>query len=100
MGHLRAIPGVGKETELDLQALGVARVDQLEGADPDELFARLTAHQGGYTDRCNLYVYRCAIYFAEGGRDPALLRWWNWKDAAHPPIDLLRINANGSSPST
>ena len=91
MGVLQTIPGVGTETEKDLHALGVTRVEQLEGADPDELFARLTAHQGGYTDRCNLYVYRCAVYFAEGGRDPDLLRWWRWKDAADPPLQRLRV---------
>lgn len=90
-GGLREIPGVGRETERDLQALGVTRVEEFAGADPDELFARLTAHQGGYTDRCNLYVYRCAVYYAEGGRDPELLRWWRWKDAADPPLGRLRF---------
>jgi hypothetical protein len=89
---LRGIPGVGKETERDLLALGVTRVEELVGADPDDLFARLTVHQGGVTDRCNLYVYRCAVYFAEGGRDPELLRWWSWKDAANPPTDRLTFN--------
>lgn len=89
MTDLRSIPGVGKATEEDLLALGVDRVEKLIGADPDELFVRLTAYQGGYTDRCNLYVYRCAIYFAQGGRDPRLLKWWSWKDSADPPLELL-----------
>jgi hypothetical protein len=93
MSELRAIPGVGKETERDLIALGITRVEQLAGADPEELFVRLTAHQGGYTDRCNLYVYRCAVYWAEGGRDEELLRWWAWKDAADPPLDLLSVTS-------
>jgi hypothetical protein len=32
-------------------------------------------------DRCLLYVFRCAVYFAEHTRhDPELLKWWNWKD--------------------
>ncbi len=87
---LRQIPGVGRETETDLRALGVEEVEQLVGLDPDALFSRLAHHQGGYTDRCNLYVYRCAIYYAEGGRDPDLLKWWKWKDAAKPPLDRLR----------
>lgn len=90
MGDLRIIPGVGRETEKDLVALGIRDVDGLVGADPDELFARLTVYQGGYTDRCNLYVYRCAVYYAEGGRDEELLRWWSWKDAAEPPLELLQ----------
>ena len=89
MSALREIPGVGRETVLDLLALGVTRVEQLVGADPEALFARLAAYQGGSTDRCNLYVYRCAVYWAEGGRDPELLRWWAWKDAASPPLEVL-----------
>ncbi|NMB56563.1 pathogenicity locus, partial [Candidatus Beckwithbacteria bacterium] len=31
-------------------------------------------------DRCLLYVFRCAVYYAKGGRDPEKLKWWNWKD--------------------
>jgi len=87
---LRQIPGVGRATESDLHALGIHAIEQLVGADPEELFVRLTVHQGGYTDRCNLYVYRCAVYFAEGGRDPELRDWWRWKDAANPPLESLR----------
>jgi hypothetical protein len=89
MSELREIPGVGPETERDLLALGITHRDQLVGRDPEALFARLAQHQGGTTDRCNLYVYRCAVYWAEGGRDPELLRWWRWKDAADPPLQLL-----------
>jgi hypothetical protein len=96
-GELKRIPGVGRETEADLRALGITRIEHLEGADPEALFGRLATHQGGYTDRCNLYVYRCAVYYAEGGRDPDLLKWWNWKDAADPPLRSLR--AYGASPS-
>jgi len=90
LSELRQIPGVGGEADLDLQALGIQRIDQLDGADPQALFVRLAAHQGGYTDRCNLYVYRCAVYYAEGGRDADLLKWWNWKDSAEPPLRRLK----------
>jgi hypothetical protein len=30
-------------------------------------------------DKCLLYEFRCAVYFAEGGRDQEKLKWWNWK---------------------
>jgi len=90
VSELREIPGVGKETKADLLALGIDAIEQLAGEDPEELFVRLTGHQGGYTDRCNLYVYRCAVYYAEGGRDRELLKWWNWKDSIDPPLELLR----------
>jgi hypothetical protein len=36
---------------------------------------------GQHVDRCVLYVFRCAVYFAsESKHDPELLKWWNWKD--------------------
>lgn len=79
---LREIPGVGAATAADLRALGVERVEDLVGRDPEELYARLCVLQGGHSDRCNLYVYRCANYFAEGGRERRLLDWWVWKDVA------------------
>ena len=90
---LRSIPGVGTATLGDLHALGIDEVVQLVGGDPEELYARLCKHQGGSSDRCNLYVYRCAVYYAEGGREPELLKWWNWKDVADPPLQLLRTSA-------
>jgi hypothetical protein len=32
-------------------------------------------------DRCVLYAFRCAVYYASHDvRDPKLLKWWNWKD--------------------
>ena len=32
-------------------------------------------------DRCALYVYRLAVYYAEHGSWPAdRLNWWDWKD--------------------
>jgi hypothetical protein len=89
MDPLRAIPGVGPRTAEDLRRLGVETPSELVGRDPEELFAHLERLQGG-SDRCNLYVYRCAVYYAEGGRSPALLRWWSWKDDARPPLELLR----------
>lgn len=99
---LQSIPGVGPRTAEDLRALGIQGVDDLVGQDPERLFARLCAVQGGRADRCNLYVYRCAVYFAEGGRASELLEWWSWKDAARPPLELLgagRWDQRSTSPA-
>jgi len=86
---LRVIPGVGASTEQDLLNLGIRRVSDLRGRDPEELYLRLSSLQG-YQDRCVLYVFRCAVYFAETERpDPELCKWWSWKDAAAPPLHLL-----------
>ena len=80
---LRTIPGVGPSIEADLVTLGVCSVQELRGLDPEALYARLCVHQGVRVDRCVLYVFRCAVYFAEAEEhDPELLKWWNWKDEA------------------
>jgi len=78
--ELRRIPGVGPSIAGDLYALGIRSVAELRGRDPEELYARLCAWQGGPVDRCVLYVFRCAVYFASNDRhDPELLKWWHWK---------------------
>jgi len=79
-GDLRQIPGVGKSIAQDLNALGIERVEQLRGQRPEVLYESMMAEQGGHIDRCMLYVLRCAVYYAEGGREPERLLWWNWKD--------------------
>ncbi len=81
MGELRNIPGVGVKTEQDLIRLGCPTIASLAGADPEALYLRDCAMRGFKIDRCQLYVYRCAVYFAETPNpDPEKLRWWNWKD--------------------
>ena len=81
---LQDIPGVGESIEVDLQRLGIERVEQLRGRKPQELYERMMQQQGGHIDRCMLYVLRCAVYYAEGGREPDRLLWWNWKDEFSP----------------
>ena len=81
---LRAIPGVGPSIARDLEDLGIRRVSQLRGRSPEGMYEALCARRG-HQDRCLLYVFRCAVYFASRKRhDPELLKWWNWKDAAGP----------------
>ena len=78
---LRRIPGVGKSIAQDLRDLGVMRVDDLRNRDPQALYDALCGLRGAPIDRCMLYVFRCAVYFATEERyDPELLKWWNWKD--------------------
>lgn len=81
MGELQKIPGVGKDMEQHLRALGYDTIASLRGADPEEMYARECAQSAAPVDRCVLYVYRCAIYFAETEHpDPEKCKWWNWKD--------------------
>lgn len=78
---LECIPGVGKSIALDLIDLGVIRVEDLANKDPQKLYEDLCALRGTHIDRCMLYVFRCAVYFASRKKhDPKLLLWWNWKD--------------------
>ena len=79
--ELQSIPGVGPSIAQDLRDLGVRRVRDLAGRKPDELYQRLGMIRGVHQDRCLLYVFRCAVYFASTARpDAEKLKWWNWKD--------------------
>ncbi len=79
--ELRTIPGVGKSVAEDLWNLGMRSVQDLKGQDPEELYLHLNALQGIQVDRCMLYTFRCAVYYASSEQhDPELLKWWNWKD--------------------
>ncbi len=81
MGELRKIPGVGKQTEQDLWALGFTTIASLQNADPQQMYERECKLRGQKIDRCQLYVYRCAVYYASHTQhDPEKLKWWNWKD--------------------
>jgi hypothetical protein len=74
------IPGVGPSIASDLESLGYRGVAGLRGQDPEAMYEGLMRLQGSHVDRCMLYVFRCAVYYAEGGRDAERLKWWTWKD--------------------
>lgn len=76
---LISIPGVGKSISQDLQEIGINSVEDLKGKDPEALFDLSNKKVGVIQDRCLLYTFRCAVYFAGGGREPEKLKWWNWK---------------------
>lgn len=77
---LLTIPGVGKSIAKDLEQLGFHTVESLKNADPQQMYEDL-CNLNGYQDRCVLYVFRCAVYFAsEDNPNPEKLKWWNWKD--------------------
>ena len=81
IAELSKIPGVGPSIAADLCLLGVRDIAGLRGRNPESLYAELCRVVGRRVDRCVLYVFRCAVYFAsESKPDPELLKWWNWKD--------------------
>lgn len=78
---LRRIPGVGVKTEEELIAMGYTSVESLKGQNPELMYERHCVLKGFRVDRCQLYVFRCAVYYAENEtHDPEKLKWWNWKD--------------------
>lgn len=80
--QLQIIPGVGKSIARDLAGIGINRVEDLIGKVPEDLFDQSNRIAGVIQDRCLLYVFRCAVYFAETPaeeRDKEKLKWWNWK---------------------
>jgi 3-methyladenine DNA glycosylase/8-oxoguanine DNA glycosylase len=80
--ELITIPGVGPRIANALAELGYVRVSQLCGADAERMYQRLCALRGERIDRCVLYTFRCAVYYASNpAHDPELLKWWNWKDS-------------------
>jgi len=80
---LREIPGVGKSIAEVLWNIGIRKIVDLKDRDPQELYDRSNRAAGCVQDRCLLYVFRCAVYYAStppADRDEALLQWWNWKE--------------------
>jgi hypothetical protein len=83
MQELTQIPGVGPSIARDLRSVGIREVADLRGKDAELLYSKLCRDRGQHIDRCVLYVFRCAVYFAsESKHDPELLKWWNWKNGA------------------
>ena len=76
------IPGIGKSIANDLWNIGISCIDDLKGKDPEFLYQKSNQVAGMVQDRCLLYCFRCAVYFAEtpeAERASEKLKWWNWK---------------------
>jgi nucleotidyltransferase/DNA polymerase involved in DNA repair len=78
---LSVIPGIGPALAADLYLLGIHTVESLGGRDPETLYRKLSKLIGQPVDRCVLYTFRCAVYFAsEAEPEPGKLQWWRWMD--------------------
>lgn len=79
--EFQVIPGVGKKLARDLVDLGYRSIEELQGESPEEMYGKLCALRSQHIDRCVLYVFRLAVYFAGNSvHDPELLKWWKWTD--------------------
>lgn len=80
-GDLKTIPGIGKNIEQHLHNIGIETIEDLKGKDPEELYLEDCMFKGFQEDRCILYVFRLAVYYAEHEiHEPEKLKWWYWKD--------------------
>jgi len=87
LAKLESIPGIGPSLARDLRSLGIDRPTQLKGRSPERLYMALCAKSGTHQDRCVLYAFRCAVYYADNTKhDPELLKWWNWMDEKMPSV--------------
>ncbi|MDD3280769.1 MAG: helix-hairpin-helix domain-containing protein [Bacteroidales bacterium] len=80
--RLQIIPGVGKSIALDLWNIGIRDISDLKGKSPESLYDLSNRYAGCVQDKCLLYVFRCAVYYAETleeKQDMEKLKWWNWK---------------------
>jgi hypothetical protein len=79
--ELQIIPGVGKSIATDLYLLDIRKVSDLKNKNPQKMYDAMTTLTGAQHDRCLLYVFRCAVYFASTKKhEKKKLDWWYWKD--------------------
>ncbi len=81
--ELMTMPGIRKSIANDLWKIGIEKIDDLKGHDPEVLYYLSNRFAGTVQERCLLYAYRCAVYFATTPpevREKEKLLWWNWKE--------------------
>jgi hypothetical protein len=72
--ELEQIPGVGYTIARDMPNIGIHSIDALKGRQAQQLYDRLCDFKASPVDRCMLYVFRCAIYYASNtDHNPQLL---------------------------
>ena len=75
IARLREIPNVGPAMAADLLKLGVRRLEDAAGRDPDEMYHELCALDSRRHDPCVRDVFAAVVSFAEGGRARP---WWEF----------------------
>ena len=75
LARLRKIPNVGPRMAADLLKLGVRRLEDAAGRDPDEMYRELCTLDASRHDPCVRDVFAAVVFHAEGG--PAR-PWWEF----------------------
>jgi len=92
---LRQIPNVGPAIAGDLIRLGIRRVEDLRGRDPDALYDALCQLDGARHDPCVRDVFAAAVAFANG--EPAR-PWWAFTPARKARDAEQRTTGQGRRP--
>ena len=82
---LITIPNIGEKSKQALLNIGITCVEDLKGKKPEDLYLQDCIVKGFQEDKCQLYLFRMAIYYAENTVwDEEKLKWWYWKDKEYP----------------
>lgn len=90
---LMTIPNVGKRTKESLTNIGITCVEDLVGKNPEDLYNKDCLKKGFQVDRCQLYLFRMAVYYAEHSDwEDEKLKWWYWKDKQYQNIKIFETD--------
>lgn len=85
---LLTISNVSKNTKEDLLNIGITCVEDLVGKDPKDLYMKDCIYKKYQEDKCQLYVFRAVVYYAEHEiHEEEKLKWWYWKDKEYRKED-------------
>ena len=83
--ELTTIPNIGEKTKKSLINIGITCVEDLKGKKPEDLYIKDCIKKGFQEDKCQLYLFRMAIYYAEHTIwEQEKLKWWYWKNKEYP----------------
>jgi len=76
------IQGIGKSAAKDLLSIGLKNISDLKGKNAEYMYDLLHKVSGFTQNKCFIYAFKCAIYYAETPKEkqePEKLQWWYWK---------------------
>ncbi|MFQ5559082.1 MAG: helix-hairpin-helix domain-containing protein [Nitrospinota bacterium] len=62
--EFQKIPGIEKSLSKELIPHGFKSISHVKHENPERMYLSLCNLQGKHIDKCVLYVFRCAVYFA------------------------------------
>ena len=99
--ELEQIPGVGKTIARDMHNIGIHSIDALKGRQAQQLYDRLCQFKAFPVDRCMLYVFRCAIYYASNTHhDPSPVLTLQNRPAGPPAVNNTAKRVTSAPNST